>query len=86
MISEASQHAAEDTDRRERIEARNTADGLVYQAERFLVQVGDGLPEEMRQNVERKIGEVSSWVTNPAFPKTTSAPSRQTPSPSPTFT
>jgi molecular chaperone DnaK len=58
MISEASQHAAEDTDRRERIEARNTADGLVYQAERFLVQVGDGLPEEMRQNVERKIGEV----------------------------
>jgi molecular chaperone DnaK len=58
MISEASQHAAEDTDRRERIEARNTADSLLYQAERFLVQVGDGLPEEMRQNMERRIGEV----------------------------
>ena len=48
MVADAEQHAVEDADRRERIEARNLADGLVYQAERFLVQAGDGLPAELR--------------------------------------
>jgi molecular chaperone DnaK len=55
MMEDAAQHAAEDVDRRERIEARNLADGLIYQAERFLVQVGDGLPEEFRQDLEARI-------------------------------
>jgi molecular chaperone DnaK len=62
MIGEAEQHAAEDADRRERIEARNTADGLVYQAERFLVQTGDGLPAELRQEVETRIAGVRAVI------------------------
>jgi molecular chaperone DnaK len=55
MMQDATQHAAEDADRRERIEARNLADGLIYQAERFLVQAGDGLPDEFRQDLETRI-------------------------------
>ena len=55
MVADAEQHAAEDADRRERIEARNLADGLVYQAERFLVQAGDGLPAELRAELEGRI-------------------------------
>jgi molecular chaperone DnaK len=55
MMQDAAQHAAEDADRRERVETRNLADGLIYQAERFLVQVGDGLPEEFRQDLEQRI-------------------------------
>src|SRR5262249_54064270 len=58
MVADAEQHAAEDADRRDRIEARNLADGLVYQAERFLVQTGDGLPEEFRRDLEEKISRV----------------------------
>jgi molecular chaperone DnaK len=58
MVGEAQEHAAEDADRRERIETRNNADALVYQAERFLVTVGDGLPVELRQELESKIGSV----------------------------
>jgi molecular chaperone DnaK len=58
MVSDAEQHAAEDADRRDRIEARNLADGLVYQAERFVVQAGEGLPEELRQDLEGKIAAV----------------------------
>ncbi|MGH2355431.1 MAG: molecular chaperone DnaK, partial [Chloroflexota bacterium] len=60
MVADAEQHAAEDADRRDRIEARNLADGLIYQAERFLVQTGDGLPEELRQDLEKKIADVRS--------------------------
>ncbi len=58
MVSEAQQHAAEDAERREKIEARNTADAIVYQAERFLITIGDGLPEELRREVETKIAGV----------------------------
>lgn len=58
MVSEAQEHAAEDQERRERIELRNTADALVYQGERFLITIADGLPEEMRQDVETKIAGV----------------------------
>ncbi|CAA9304704.1 MAG: Chaperone protein DnaK [uncultured Chloroflexi bacterium] len=60
MVSEAQQHAAEDAERRERIEARNTADGLLYQAERFLVTLDEALPEEIRQDVEAKTAAVRS--------------------------
>ena len=55
MMEDASQHAAEDADRRERIETHNLADALIYQAERFLVAVGDGLPEEYRRDLEARV-------------------------------
>jgi molecular chaperone DnaK len=58
MMEEAQQHAAEDAERREKIEARNTADAIVYQAERFLITIGDGLPEELRRDVEGKVAGV----------------------------
>jgi molecular chaperone DnaK len=60
MVEDAEQHAAEDADRRERIEVRNLADGLIYQAERFLVQTGDALPPDLRQEMETKISAVRS--------------------------
>ncbi|HEX2036015.1 MAG TPA: molecular chaperone DnaK [Chloroflexota bacterium] len=58
MVADARQHEAEDADRRERIETRNLADSLLYQAERFLVLSGDGLPEAGRQELEEKIGSL----------------------------
>ena len=58
MMEEAQQHAAEDAERRETIEARNTADAIVYQAERFLVTIGEALPEELRRDLESKVSGV----------------------------
>ena len=58
MVEEAQQHAAEDAERREKIEARNTADAIVYQAERFLVTIGEGLPEDLRRDLEGKVAGV----------------------------
>ncbi len=60
MVQEAAEHAAEDAARRERIEARNAADGLLYQAERLLVQMGDGLPQERRAELESAMQRVQA--------------------------
>jgi len=41
MVKEAEAHAAEDKKERERIDARNEADGLIYQTEKSLKEFGD---------------------------------------------
>ncbi|MEJ2600548.1 MAG: molecular chaperone DnaK [Anaerolineales bacterium] len=55
MVSEAREHEAEDRNRRELIEARNTADNLAYQTEKTLKELGDKVPESERQNIQSKI-------------------------------
>ena len=44
MVQEGTQHEAEDKKRRELIDARNTADNLVYQLEKTLRDLGDKVP------------------------------------------
>jgi len=58
MVEEAQQNAAEDAERREKIEAKNTADAIVYQAERFLITIGEAVPEDLRRDVELKVAGV----------------------------
>ncbi|MFH1652273.1 MAG: molecular chaperone DnaK [Chloroflexota bacterium] len=60
MQHEAEAHAAEDTQRREEIEARNTADNLAYSAERLLRENKDKIPADLNQEVETKVKEVKS--------------------------
>ncbi len=57
MRREAEAHAEEDRRRKELIEARNQADGMIYAAEKALREVGDRLPAEIRQRVETCIAE-----------------------------
>ena len=45
MVKEAESFAAEDHKRREAAEARNQADQLVYQVEKFISENGDKVPE-----------------------------------------
>lgn len=60
MQREAETHAAEDTKRREEIEARNTADTLAYTAEKTLREQKDKIPSDLNQEVENKIAAVRS--------------------------
>jgi len=60
MIREAESHAAEDADLREKAEARNQADQLIYQTERLIKDLGDKLPSEEKGNVETAITDVKS--------------------------
>jgi molecular chaperone DnaK len=54
MVKDAEQHADEDRQHKEEVEARNTADQAVYTAEKTLRDLGDKVPENVRQDVEAK--------------------------------
>jgi molecular chaperone DnaK len=60
MQKEAEMHAAEDTRRREEIEAKNTADTMAYQAEKTLRDNKDKIPAELNTEAEAKIAAVKS--------------------------
>jgi molecular chaperone DnaK len=51
-VKEAELHADEDKKKRELIDARNTADSLVYQTEKSLKEMGDNIDGETKNNIE----------------------------------
>ena len=55
MVSEADEHAAQDQQRRESIEARNMADQAIYQVQKSLESLNGQAPAEVRQQVESKV-------------------------------
>jgi molecular chaperone DnaK len=55
MVNEAKKNEAADRRLRELVEARNSADTLAYTAEKALRDLGDRLPGNDRQNIEKKI-------------------------------
>jgi molecular chaperone DnaK len=55
MVRDAEVHADEDKARRELIEARNAADGVIYSAERALRESGDKVDGLARTEVQDKI-------------------------------
>jgi molecular chaperone DnaK len=55
MVREADEHAAQDRQRRESIEARNMADQTIYQVEKSLQSLNGQVPAEVRQQVENKL-------------------------------
>jgi molecular chaperone DnaK len=58
MMREAEQYAEEDRQRREAAEARNQAESLAYQTEKFLTDSGDKVPAEVKSEVESAIEDV----------------------------
>ncbi|HLO30192.1 MAG TPA: molecular chaperone DnaK [Anaerolineales bacterium] len=60
MVQESRQHEAEDKKRRELIDARNTADSLVYQTEKALRDLGEKVQSSDAQNIQSKIDELKS--------------------------
>ncbi|MBM3279147.1 MAG: molecular chaperone DnaK [Candidatus Handelsmanbacteria bacterium] len=58
MSRDAEAHAAADKRRREGVEKRNGADGLVYSVEKLLREQGDKLPAEERGAVEAAVAQV----------------------------
>jgi molecular chaperone DnaK len=62
MVQESRAHEAEDKKRRELVDAKNTADSLVYQTEKALRDLGDKVPADDRTNIEGKINELKSAV------------------------
>jgi molecular chaperone DnaK len=57
-VQEAKRHEAEDRRRKELIEARNTADQLIYQSEKTLRELGDKVPAGDRSKIEQTIEDL----------------------------
>ncbi len=60
---EAELHAAEDKQRRDEIEIRNSADSLAYSAEKTLRDNADKVPADLKTEVEGKIAAVRTALT-----------------------
>jgi molecular chaperone DnaK len=58
LVKDAQAHAEEDRRNRERIETRNEADNLAYQAEKALRDAGDKVPADVKTDVEEKVAAV----------------------------
>jgi len=62
MMREAEQHAEEDKKRKEEVEVRNSAEGLVYQTEKFLAENGDKVPADAKANVDGPLAELKAAI------------------------
>jgi molecular chaperone DnaK len=62
MMREAEQHAEEDKQRREEVEVRNSAEGLVYQTEKFLADNADKVPADAKANVDGPLAELKKAI------------------------
>ena len=60
MMNEARSHEADDKKRRELIDAKNTADNLVYQTEKALRDLSDKVSGADAQDIQGKIDELKS--------------------------
>ncbi len=58
MVKEAAAHAGEDKQRRDGVEARNTADAAIFTAEKALREGGDKVPADVKTSVEAKVTAV----------------------------
>ncbi|HEY9564184.1 MAG TPA: Hsp70 family protein, partial [Nocardioides sp.] len=64
MVKEAEQYADEDRKRKEAVEARNQADGLVYTTEKFLADNGDKVPDDVKTEVTADVEALKATLEN----------------------
>jgi molecular chaperone DnaK len=62
MVKEAQEHAEEDRQRREQIEARNHADSLIYTTEKSLKEYGDKIGADDRAAIEQGVSELRGML------------------------
>lgn len=55
MTKDAEAHAAEDAEKKGKVEARNQADSLIFTAEKSLKDAGDKVAEDVKKEVEEKV-------------------------------
>ena len=61
-VKEAEQYAAEDAKIKEKVEVRNQADQMVYQAEKTLSEVGDKVPESEKVPIQAGIDKLKETL------------------------
>ena len=64
MIKDAEQYAEEDRRRKEEVETRNQADGVVYATEKFLSENGDKVPDDVKTEVQADVDALKAALEN----------------------
>ncbi|MBW4581575.1 MAG: molecular chaperone DnaK [Tildeniella nuda ZEHNDER 1965/U140] len=67
MVREAEQNATADKERREKIDLKNQADSLTYQAEKQINELGDKVPEADKTKVEGLIKDLRDAIAKEDF-------------------
>jgi len=62
MVKDAESHAEEDKKRRELVEAKNQADGLIHSTEQTLAEAGDKVPATEKEPVQAAIQALKDVV------------------------
>jgi molecular chaperone DnaK len=76
MMRDAQEHADDDKKRRGDAEARNLAEQLQWQTEKFLAESGDKLPEENKGKINEALGELRGALGGTDIEKIKSAHER----------
>ena len=64
MVKEAEAHAEEDKKEREKIDARNNADSLVYQTEKAMKDYGDKVDASSKAAIESAVADLKAVLAN----------------------
>lgn len=62
MVKEAERFAKEDKEKRDAIDTKNQADSVIYQTEKQLKELGEKVPEPVKEKVESKLKELKDAV------------------------
>jgi chaperone protein DnaK len=62
MVNEAERNASADQERREKIEIKNQADSLAYQAEKQIGELGDKVPADDKEKIEGLITDLKEAI------------------------
>ncbi|MEM6517878.1 MAG: molecular chaperone DnaK [Cyanobacteria bacterium P01_C01_bin.70] len=69
MVKDAEQNAAADKERREKVELKNQADTLSYQAKKQVEELGDKVPADEKTKIEGQIKELEEAVASEDYDK-----------------
>ena len=62
MVNEAEKHKEEDKKKKEQVEVKNTADNVLYTAEKSIKDYGDKLGKDKKEELENKIKELKDGM------------------------
>lgn len=69
MVRDAESNADADKERRERVDTKNQADSLAYQAEKQVEELGDKVPAEDKEKIEGQIKDLKEALAAEDFDK-----------------
>ncbi len=69
MVQEATKHAKEDKEKKERVQTRNEADSLIFQVEKFIDEMKDKLDDNDKKELKEKADALKELIKKEDFDK-----------------